>query len=86
MEGQRLLLNDGTVIEDGQAGYSEGFLWLFLTGYTIAQAAILFCDPSKTERIVFQYGEMEDEYEGYTNCTRLLADADGRVSVCLIRG
>ena len=86
MRGQRLILNDGTVIENGRAGYSQGFLWLFLTGYTLPQAAGLFFDAEKTAKIIFQYGEMEDEYDGYTSCIRLLIDNDGLVSVCMEKG
>ena len=86
MEGRRLILNDGTVIENGEAGYASGFLWLYFRGYTIAQASVLFCDPNVTERIVFQYGDMEDVYEGYTECMVIKIDADGRNAVCLTKG
>lgn len=83
MEGRQLVLNDGTVIPGGEAGGAEGFLWCWFTGYTIQQAASLFFDANKTSRIVFQYGDMSDTYDGYTNCVNLGVNADGRVSVCL---
>ena len=83
MEGRRLILADGTQIENGEAGYSHGFLWCFFKGYTLQQAASLFFDPSKTCRIVFQYGEMSDTHEGFTVCVNLGIDTDGMVSVCL---
>ena len=86
MEGQRLILMDGTTIENGACGYADGFLWCYIRGYTMAQAATVFFDPSKTGRITFQYGEMSDVYEGFTNCTNLSVDTDGLVSVCLVRG
>ena len=86
MHGQRLILNDGTIIEDGGAGYSQGLLWCYFTGYTLPQAAALFFNPEKTARIVFQYGEMEDVHEGFTTCTNINIDIDGRVSVCMIKG
>lgn len=86
MDGRRLILNDGTIIDDGVAGYSEGFLWLWFTGYTMQQAASLFFDATKTEHIVFQYGEMADEYNGFTTCRSLMIDADGRISVCMVKG
>lgn len=86
MEGRRLILNDGTVIEDGNAGYSDGFLWLWFAGYTLQQAATMFFDPTKTAKIVYQYGEMQDEYTGYTVCRSLMTDADGRISVCMVKG
>lgn len=86
MEGRRLVLNDGTIIENGEAGYSQGFLWCYFTGYTMQQAAALFFDPTKTAKIVFQYGEMQDEYNGFTVCVNLMIDTDGRLSVCMVKG
>ena len=85
MEGQRLILNDGTTIEPGRAGYAQGFLWLYFVG-TMQQAASLFFDPSKTSRIVFQYGEMQDTYDGFTTCMNIGADVDGNISVCMTKG
>lgn len=85
MEGMRLILNDGEVIEDGRAGYSGGFLWLWFTGYTLPQAAVIFFNPEKTERILFQFGEMEKEYTGFTVCTHISIDMDGKVSVCMVQ-
>lgn len=85
-EGQRLIFDDGTVIEDGRCGYSDGHLWCWITGYTMQQAAAVFFDPEKTAKIVYEYGEMSDEYDGYTNCTSLMINNDGQVSACLVRG
>jgi hypothetical protein len=53
---------------------------------TMMQTAMTFLDPAKTGRIVYEYGEMADTYEGFTNCTNLFIDNDGKVSVCLTRG
>lgn len=82
--GQRLILADGTRIENGTAGYASGFLWLKLQDYTMQEAAAIAFDPEKTETILFQYGEMEDEYNGFTECRTLLKDEDA-VSVCLTK-
>lgn len=84
-QGIRLILNDGTVIEDGRAGLADGFLWLRLPGFTMQEAAAIAFDPQKTARIEFQYGEMEDVHEGYTTCTNIMTD-DGRISVCMVKG
>lgn len=86
MEGQRLILKNGKIIEDGNAGYASGFLWLYFTGYTLQEAGELFFNPAKTDRIVFQYGEMEDVYEHFTECRTLMIDMDGNVSVCMVKG
>ena len=85
MTGRRLILADQTTIENGEAGYAQGFLWLYLPGYTVADAALVFTDPEKTEEIIFQYGQMEDRYEGYTDCRSILTDGD-RISVCMAKG
>ena len=86
MEGQRLILKNGKTIEGGRAGYAEGFLWLYFTGYTMQSAAEMFFNTSRTDRIVFQYGEMEDVYEHFTVCRSLQIDADGLISVCMEKG
>ena len=86
MEGRRLILNDETVIEGGEAGMSSRHnLWLWFTGYTLMEAAEIFFNPNKTAKIVFQFGEMETEYKGYTNCTSISIDMDGKVSVCMVQ-
>ena len=82
----RLILADQTIIDGGSAGCSQGFLWLYFSGMTLQDAAAIFFDPSKTRAIVFQYGEMSDEYIGYTVCTNLSIDSDGVVSVCMVKG
>ena len=84
--GQRLILMDGTIIENGSCGYADGRLWCWITGYTMPQAAQVFFDPAKTVRIVYEYGEMADTYEDFTNCTNLMIDSDGKVSACMTRG
>ena len=83
---QRLILNDGTTIENGDAGYSDGSLWLFFTGYTMQEMAGMFLDPEKTSKIVYQYGDMSAEYDNFTNCKTMTIDTDGNNSVCMARG
>ena len=84
--GQRIILKDGTTIEGGGVGYSQGYLWCYFSGYTIQEAALIFLSPEKTETIIFEYGEMTDTYNGYTDCRNLSIDVDGRVSVCMAKG
>ena len=86
MTGRRLILKDGTEIEGGVAGLSDGSLWLYLTGFTMPELATMFCDPAKTGAIVAQFGQMQDEHTGFTVCTIIKVDADGKASVCLTRG
>jgi hypothetical protein len=85
MEGQRLILKDGTRIEDGTAGLADGFLWLYFAGWTMQEAAMMAFNPEKTGTIWFQYGEMEDEFVGYTDCVSIM-ERGAEISVCLKRG
>ena len=85
MEGTRLILNDGTVIEGARAGYAGGALWCYLPGYTMQQAAGIFFVDLRLEVIRFQYGDFEDVYDGYTHVA-VMQEADEIVSVCLTRG
>lgn len=86
MEGQRLILNNGTIIEDGSAGYFCGFLWCYFKGMTLMQVSELFLNPANTARIVFQYGDNEETYTGFTVCREMSIDADGNNSVCMAKG
>lgn len=86
METRQIVLNDGTIIPDGVAGYAECMLWVYFYGYTIAQAAQIFFDPVKTSKIIFMYGEMSDEFIGFTDCFNIGVDVDGRISVGLRKG
>ena len=82
----RIRLADGTVIEGGTCGYSEGFLWCYFSGYTLQDAAGMFFDPEKTQTIRAEYGEMADVYEGFTACVAFNMNVDGNISVCLKKG
>lgn len=83
--GRKLILADGTTIEGGEAGYSGGFLWLWFTGLTIMDAGAIFFNRNITSVIRFEYGEMEDVYNGFTACRTLQVDEDGNVSVCMAK-
>ena len=84
--GQRLILADGTRIEDGTAGYADGFLWCYLQGLSMMEAGALFFDPAKTSEIIFEYGEMQDVYHGMTQCRIIRMDTDGQIAVCMAKG
>ena len=80
----RLILKNGLTIENGRAGLATGSLVLYFSGYTMAQAAALMIDhPEITGKIIFQYGEDEDVYTGYTDCSNLGRDEDGEITVIL---
>lgn len=84
--GRRLILADGTTIEDGEAGQAAGFLWLYIPGLNMREVADTVLDEEKTAEIRFEYGEMADTYTGYTECRSINRDWDGRISVCMVKG
>ena len=86
MSGRYLKMADETEIDSGEAGYNQGFLWCYFTGYTLPEAAAIFFDHEKTNVIEFHYGEMVDTYNGFTDCVNLGVDVDGKVSVCMKKG
>ena len=88
MSGRRLILNPGeteVVLEGSEAGYSDGVLWLYMTGITLPEAFALLIAPEHTGVIAYQYGEMEDRYEGFTDLIGLFT-SDGMVRAALKRG
>lgn len=65
MEGRRLIFADGTTVENGEAGFADNTVVCFVE-MSLTEAFYLFSDANRTSTIVFQYGDMEDRYEGYT--------------------
>lgn len=86
MDEQRLILNDSLTIDGGEAGQTPISLWLWVPGWTIQRAAAVFTDPKKTEKIEYQCAGSSFVYRGYTQCEILQKDADGRISVCMVKG
>lgn len=87
MDGRKLVLNPGPdeiVLEDSEAGYADGVLWLYIKGRTLAQTFALLINPSNTAEIDFRYGDMVDHYEGYTHLISL-REGDELVSAALER-
>ena len=83
MEGRRLIFSDNSVIEGAEAGYADGSLWLYVPGCTMQDAAAIGLNTARNNKITFQYGEMEDTWEGYTVCATLSVSGDGLASICL---
>ena len=81
----RLILNDGTVIENGGAGDAGRTLWLYLPGFTMQEAAETAFDAGKMARIEHEYGDRTDVYEGYTRCTAIM-DEDTKISIGMVKG
>ena len=80
----RLILNDGTVIENGGAGDAGRTLWLYIPGATMQAGWDIASDTGKTARIEHEYGNVKDVYEGYTRCTAIM-DEDTRISIGMVK-
>ena len=79
MDGRHLILNPGPnqiELPGSEAGYADGVLWLYLADVTLPEAFALLTVPEHTATIAYQYGEMEDRYEGYNSLTAIFADGD----------
>ena len=63
----KLVLKDGTEIKDGFASKSSrNQLMVRIPGNEIAQSAVQFSDPEKTETIVCYYSVYKTTYTGFT--------------------
>lgn len=72
--GRRIILADDTTFEDSNAGYADGVLWCRVTiaDASFAAIATIFSDPEKTAHIRYEYGEMADEYDGFTTVLTIM--------------
>ena len=81
-----LILADGTIIENGSAGMSDEFLWLWLPGWTMMDAAQKVFNPAAMQTIIYQHGEgNEDIYTGYTVCLNLTVN-NGEIAIRMAKG
>ena len=85
MEGQRLIFKNGMVVEDGRAGQDGNTLWLWIPGMTMQEVAGFAFDPSVMGKVIAQYGEEEDVFAGFTDCTVLIRDTN-EINVCMAKG
>ena len=85
MEGRRIILNPGPDeirLEGADAGYADGVLWLYMPGVTLTEAFALVTEPENIQRIHYEYGEMAQEYVGFTKPVTLRED-DGESAAAL---
>lgn len=82
---KQIRMADGTVYENADCGYADGFLWCYLPGADLAGVAGVFLNAAATRHIVFQYGGMSAEYDGFTS-VRILRQDEDCCRVCLEKG
>lgn len=56
---KRLILADGTVLENCDCGYSNRSLWCFLTGVSFGEAFQYFSSPEKLKTVILQLEFMD---------------------------
>lgn len=77
MEGRRVVMADGTELLDAEIGYTDKHIWCFLKHITFFEAYDLFSNPLKTQTLIFDYGDMQDVYEGFTELDTIKKTEDG---------
>ena len=77
MEGRRVVMADGTELIDATIGYANRHIWCYLQNITLPVAYDLFSDPQKIGTLVFDYGDMQDVYEGFTELHTIQRSENG---------
>lgn len=87
MSTQRLILNNGTVLEDSGCGYSAGQLWCYIPHISMMEAFSLFSNSQNTSKIIFQLGESFPEdivYEGFSHLGSMM-EQENQIDIMLRR-
>ena len=79
-----LTLNNGDTLTTSGAGTYDGYLWIYGLSVNITEAAGIFGDASRTEKITVHYQESipDSVFEGYTILHAVMMD-EGSTKVCL---
>lgn len=81
---QKLILNDGTELEDSYAAETIDYLFLYINnGMSMLQIMMLMADPEKIVRIIYAAGDNETQYTDYTTVSSITAEHGGMISVSL---
>ena len=81
---QKLILNDGTELNNSYAAESIDYLFLYIdNGMTMLQVMMLMMDQNKISRIVYAAGDNETQYNDYTTVSSITAEYGGMISVSL---
>lgn len=82
----RVILADGTVINDCTIGITASGIWINARGMDIVRAAQLFSDPKRTQTMRFEYGDMYDEVEGFTQVSVFNCDDPQVIKIRMVGG
>lgn len=71
---------------EGEAGYANQKLWLFMKGKTIEEICRFIFLSEMTDRIEFHYGSLRSVYVGFNKVESIIDNGEGTVSVKLSGG
>ena len=82
---QKLILNDGTELENSWAAETTDSLFLYIrNGMNMMQIMQLMFDQQKISRIVYEAGERnQTEYNDYTRPMGITTEYNGMINVVL---
>lgn len=85
----RLILADGTVLNNCECGYSNNTLWCFLKDISFSDAFMYFENEDKFNTVIFDIGFQDAFYDritysGFTELITIQKDPDGKVNVRII--
>ena len=84
---KKLILNDGTELENAEALLSSGTLFLYLgKAVDFRQAFDLLINPEATQEIRYLEFDEEKTFSGYTDLTYIRKEDDGSINAGLKRG
>lgn len=84
---RRITLNDGTIYENSDIGFTNGVICCFINGETatVLNTFPVFSDSAKTEKIVYEFGEKQNTYEGFTHLGGIWEEYGGGITILLKR-
>ena len=84
---QKLILNDGTELDNSWAAETMDYLYLYIkNGMNMMQIMLLMMDANKISRIIYQAGENnQTEFDDYRTVSSITAEHGGMISVSLRR-
>lgn len=82
----RVVLADGTVVNDCSIGITASGIWVNARGMDIVRAAQLFSDPARTQTMRFEYGDMYDEVKDFTQVSVFNCDDPQVIKIRMVGG
>ena len=82
----RVVLADGTVINDCTIGITASGIWVNARGMDIVRAVQLFSNPELTQTMRFEYGDLYDEVKDFTKISVFNCDDPSVIKIRMVGG